>query len=722
MQHTKKYDIMHNTKTLTTIAMTMAMMAATSCSSDKQDENIIDRPTEVKIENRHYSIDVLEALGRVSAPAVSPDGKKVLYNVSYESVEQNKSNNDLYVMNIDGTEQTRLTRTAKSEGGAAWIDGGDKIAFIYAEGGAPQLWVMNADGSGRKCVSNIENGIEGFLFSPDSKKVILISTVKYSREAKDVYSDLPEATGRVIDDLMYKHWDTWTKDIPHPFLADFDGNELTNIEDIMAAEPYECPMRPFGGIESFSWSPDGKSLVYCSRKKTGMEYALSTNSDLYLYSLEDKSTRNLTEGMMGYDTNPAFSPDGTQLAWLSMEHDGYESDKNRIFVMDMATGEKRDLTIDWDYAADAIAWNPNGKNIYFTAPHLGVTPIFSINVESREVKTVAEGVCDYASLSPAGENTLISMYHSFLAPNEVCAITDGKVTKLTSVNDELLAAVDMPKVEKRMVTTTDGKEMTTWVLYPADFDPSKKYPAILYCQGGPQQAVSQFWSYRWNLALMAAQGYIVIAPNRRGLPGFGTEWNAQISKDYPGQNMRDYLSAVDDMKKEAYIDGEHIGAVGASYGGYSVYWLAGNHDGRFACLIAHAGIFNIETQYLETEEMWFANWDMGGAYWDKDNKAAQNTFANGSPHRFIDKWTAPILITHGEYDFRILSSQGEMAFNAARLRGIPAEMLIFPDENHWILKPQNAVMWQRVFFRWLDKWLKGVDYQNPPLYQPADKE
>ena len=338
------------------------------------------------------------------------------------------------------------------------------------------------------------------------------------------------------------------------------------------------------------------------------------------------------------------------------------------------------------------------------------------------MKTVAEGVCDYASLSPAGENTLISMYHSFLAPNEVCAITDGKVTKLTSVNDELLAAVDMPKVEKRMVTTTDGKEMTTWVLYPTEFDPSKKYPPIVYCQGGPQQAVSQFWSYRWNLELMASQGYIVIAPNRRGLQGFGTEWNAQISKDYPGQNMRDYLSAVDDMKKEAYIDGEHIGAVGASYGGYSVYWLAGNHDGRFACLIAHAGIFNIETQYLETEEMWFANWDMGGAYWDKDNKAAQNTFANGSPHRFVDKWTAPILITHGEYDFRILSSQGEMAFNAARLRGVPAEMLIFPDENHWILKPQNAVMWQRVFFRWLDKWLKGVDYQNPPLYQPADKE
>ena len=714
---------MYNSKIISSIAMTVAMMATTSCSSDKEEANLIDRPTDVKIENRQYSIDVLEALGRVSGPAVSPDGKKVLYNVSYESVEQNKSNNDLYVKNIDGTDSVRLTKTAKSEGGAAWIENGEKIAFLYAdEAGVPQLWVMNADGSGRKCVSSLENGVEGFKFSPDSKKVVLVSSVKYSREAKDVYSDLPEATGRIIDDLMYKHWDQWTKDIPHPFVADFTGDKVENVEDIMASEPYECPMRPFGGVEAFAWSPDSKSLVYSSRKKTGLEYAVSTNSDLYLYSLEDKSTRNLTEGMMGYDTNPAFSPDGTKLAWLSMEHDGYESDKNRIFVMDMATGEKTDLTSDWDYTASEIAWNTDGMTIYFIAAYQGVTPIFSVDVASKEVKTVADGVCDYVSLCPADANTLVSMYHSFTAPNEVCVIKDGKVSKITAVNDALLASVDMPDVVKRQIPTTDGKMMTTWVLYPPKFDPSKKYPAILYCQGGPQQAVSQFWSYRWNLALMASQGYIVIAPNRRGLPGFGTEWNAQISKDYPGQNMKDYLSAVDDMKKEAYVDAEHIGAVGASYGGYSVYWLAGNHEGRFACLIAHAGIFNIETQYLETEEMWFANWDMGGAYWDKDNKAAQNTFANGSPHRFVDKWTAPILITHGEYDFRILASQGEMAFNAARLRGVPAEMLIFPDENHWILKPQNAILWQRVFFRWLDKWLKGVDYQNPPLYQASEQE
>ena len=534
---------------------------------------------------------------------------------------------------------------------------------------------------------------------------MLVSTVKYSRDAQEISPDRPKATGRLIDDLMYKHWDEWVTEIPHPLVADFNGSEVSNVTDIMQDEPYEAPMKPFGGIESFAWAPDGSKLIYVSRKKTGMEYALSTNSDLYLYDLVEKTTKNLTEGMMGYDTNPAFSPDGKYVAWLSMEHDGYESDKNRIFIMDMASGEKTDLTTDWDYTADAIAWNPDGKSIYFIAPKDGVTPIFSIALADKAVKVVADGTYDYASLAPVDESTLITMRHSMLMPNEIIAVKDGSATQISNVNTELLSALKMPTVEKRMVPTTDGKEMTTWVLYPPEFDPNKKYPAILYCQGGPQQAVSQFWSYRWNLALMAAQGYIVIAPNRRGLPGFGTEWNAQISKDYGGQNMKDYFSAVDDMKKEAYVDADHIGAVGASYGGFSVYWLAGHHDGRFVAFIAHAGIFNTETQYLETEEMWFANWDMGGAYWDKSNEAAQRTFAT-SPHRFVDKWDTPILITHGEYDFRILASQGMMAFNAARLRGVPAEMLIFPDENHWILKPQNAIMWQRVFFRWLDRWLK----------------
>ena len=702
------------------MASSLMIVGASSCGqqSGEAQADIIDKPTEVKIEDRHYSVDVLEAFGRVTSPVVSPDGQKIIYSVSYESVEQNKSNNDLYQMNADGSDKKRLTRTPGSEGNAAWIDGGNKIAYIAAKDGVRQIWIMNADGTGAKCISSIENGVEGFSFSPDEKKIVIISEVKYQRTAEDVYPDLPKSTGRIIDDMMYKHWNEWVTAIPHPFLADFDGNSVSNVVDLLVDEPYEAPMKPFGGIESLAWSPDSKKLAYVSRKKTGKEYSLSTNSDIYIYDIESGSTVNLTEGNGGYDTNPAYSPDGKYIAWLSMENDGYESDKNRIFIADVATGEKTDLTSDWDYTATEIAWNTDSKSIYFIAPYLGCCPIFSVQLENKEIKTVAEGTFDYASLAPADESTLVTMRHSMVQPNEVYSVKNGEITKLTDVNDELLAAVDMPTVVNRQVPTTDGKMMTTWVVYPPKFDASKKYPAILYCQGGPQSAVSQFFSYRWNVALMAAQGYIVICPNRRGLPGFGTEWNAQISKDYGGQNMRDYLSAVDDMKKEAYVDGDHIGAVGASYGGFSVYWLAGHHEGRFACLIAHAGIFNMEAQYLETEEMWFANWDMGGAFWEKDNKAAQNTFAN-SPHRFVDKWTAPILITHGEYDFRILSSQGEMAFNAARLNNVPAEMLIFPDECHWIQKPQNAVLWQRVFFRWLDKWLKGVDYQNVPLYQPA---
>jgi dipeptidyl aminopeptidase/acylaminoacyl peptidase len=539
---------------------------------------------------------------------------------------------------------------------------------------------------------------------------VIIGNVKYSRNAADIYPDLPQATGRVVDDLMYKHWDEWVTEIPHPFVGDFDGSKVSGLKDIMADEPFEAPMKPFGGVESFAWHPDSKMLVYVSRKKTGLEYAVSTNSDLYIYNLENGETRNLTEGMNGYDTMPAFSPDGKYLAWLSMEHDGYESDKNRLFLLDCFTAEKRDLTAAWDYTIDEFAWGPDGKQIFFIAPKDGVAPVFAIDTRTAKVTTLVNEQADYTSLAAADGKTIVTMRHSMLRPNEIIRIDidrRGRVsyTPLTDINGPVFAQLSMPTVEKRMVPTTDGKEMLTWVVFPPKFDAQKKYPSILYCQGGPQQAVSQFWSYRWNFALMASNGYVMIAPNRRGLPGFGTEWEEQISKDYPGQNMQDYLSAVDYMKKEPYIDGDRIGATGASYGGFSIYYLAGHHDKRFACLLAHAGIFNMEAQYLETEEMWFANWDMGGAYWEKDNAAAQRTFAN-SPHRFVDRWDTPIMISHGELDYRILASQGMAAFNAAKLRGIPAEMLIYPDENHWILKPQNAVMWQRLFFRWFDRWLK----------------
>ena len=659
-----------------------------------------------------FTIDVIEQLGRVSAPAVSPDGSKVLFGVSYENLAENNSNNDLYIVDIDAeSAPVRITETPKSEGGAVWFDGGRRIAFLYPDGdGKTQMWTMNADGSDRVQASAHEGGIDGFVLSPDETKVVVIGHVKYARTAADIYPDLPKATGRIIDDLMYKHWDEWVTEIPHPFIGKFDGRTVSELTDIMADEPFEAPMKPFGGVESFAWSPDSKSLVYVSRKKTGLEYAVSTNSDLYLYDLASGTTRNLTEGMMGYDTMPAFSPDGNTLAWLSMEHDGYESDRNRLFVMNMATGAKNELTDAWDYTLDEFCWAPDGSAIYFIAAKDGVVPVFRIGVADKRITQLTDVRADFTTLAATGDK-IVTMMHSMLRPNEVMTIDlnprsrRSSLWNLTDINGEIFRNLDMPTVEKRMVPTTDGKEMLTWVVYPPKFDASRKYPAILYCQGGPQQAVSQFWSYRWNLALMAANGYIVIAPNRRGLPGFGTEWEEQISKDYPGQNMADYLSAVDDLKKEPYVDGDHIGATGASYGGFSVYFLAGIHEHRFAALLAHAGIFNMEAQYLETEEMWFANWDMGGAFWDKDNAAAQRTFAN-SPHRMVDKWDTPIMISHGEYDYRILASQGEAAFNAAKLRGIPAEMVIYPDENHWILKPQNAVLWQRLFFRWFDKWLK----------------
>ena len=682
----------------------------TGCSSanDNSDDSIIEAP-EFKSENGIFNIEALEALGRVAAPVLSPDGKHILYGIGYESIEQNKSNTDLYIADIDGQNQKRITHTAKSESGYIWIDNGSRIAFLYPDKESKmQVWVMDADGNNRKQITETQKGVEGFLFSPDMSKIVVIGTVKYSRSAADLYPDLPKATGRVIDDLMYKHWDEWVTEIPHPFVGNFDGEKVSDLTDIMIDEPFEAPMRPFGGIESFAWTPDSKNLVYVSRKKSGKDYALSTNSDLYVYSLEEKTTRNLTEGMMGYDTNPSFSPDGKYIAWLSMEHDGYESDKNRLFVMDWQSGVKTDLTADWDYTIDQFAWQPDSKGLFFIAYHQGGAPVFSITLDTHEVKTVDEGLYDYASLTPVDNSTVLSLRHSLVRANEIFLVSANDVKQVTDVNGHIFNQLTMPTVKEYWIPTTNGEKMLTWMVLPPNFDENAiaKYPAILYCQGGPQSAVSQFWSYRWNLALMASNGYVVIAPNRHGLPGFGQAWLEQISKDYPGQNMQDYLTAVDYAKENIpAIDGKRIGATGASYGGFSIYYLAGIHEHRFAALLAHAGIFNLEAQYLETEEMFFANWDLGGAYWDKDNAAAQRTFAH-SPHKLVDKWDTPIMVSHGELDYRILASQGMAAFNAAKLRGIPAEMVIFPDENHWILKPQNAVLWQRLFFRWFDKWLK----------------
>lgn len=695
--------------TMSTVLLASASLCGCKHGLDTQSE-VIERP-QVTVTDGKITPEILEAFGRVNEAVASPDGKKVAFTVAYEDIASNKSNAEIYIMNIDGSGLMRLTHTPGSEANIRWIDGGERLAFISKdpESGKNQIFTMQPNGRGARAVSAAPQGVDCFEFAPDGKKVVYASQIKPFNKNEKLTADLPLTTGRIVNDLMYKHWDEWVTEIPHPFVADFDGTRLSGDTDIMKGEPYECPMKPFGGAESFSWSPDGKWLVYVSRKLTGKDYAFSTDSNLYLYTPETGKTECLTASTGGgYDTCPKFSPDGKSLAWMSMATPKFESDQNRLLIMDMATRSIRNLTAEagWDYSVEGLAWTPDGKEIVLNAYYQGTMPVFKTSVASPAFRIVADGVCDYVSPQPLPDGRILTLRHSMLRPNEVCvAETSGVVADISHVNDELMAQIKSAKVEKRMVPTTDGKEMCTWVVLPPDFDPNKKYPAILYCQGGPQQAVSQFWSYRWNFQIMASHGYIVICPNRRGLPGFGTEWNRQISGDYGGQNMQDYLAAVDYMKQESYVDADHIGAIGASYGGFSVYWLAGHHEGRFAALVAHAGIFNIEAQYLETEEMWFADFDLGGPYWDKENAVAQRTYAN-SPHLFVDKWTAPILVTVGELDYRILASQGMMAFNAAKMHGLDAEMLVFPDENHWVVKPQNAILWQRVFFNFLDKYLK----------------
>ena len=665
--------------------------------------------SDIKIENGRMTPEALWAFGRIGGMSVSPDGKKVAYTVSYYSVAENKGNSEVYVMNADGSENRRITETPFSESNVAWIKGGSKIAFLCAEGGSSQLWEMNPDGTGRKRLSNYEKDIEGFAFSPDETKVLFISQVKTVKSTAEKYPDLDKTTGRVITDLMYKHWDEWVTTAPHPFVADFDGERVTNPVDIMEGELFESPMKPFGGIEQLAWNTTSDKVAYTSRKKTGKAYSLSTNSDIYVYDLKTKQTVNMTEGIMGYDTNPTYSPDGKSIAWLSMERDGYESDQNRLMVMDLATGEKRFVSKAFDSNVDSYCWSADCSKLYFTGVWHGESHVYQIDLANGDqITPLTEGMYDYGSVALLAGDKLIAQRHSMSMADEIYTIdlaAGNAVAQLTFENKHLYDQLEMGKVEERWMTTTDGKQMLTWVIYPPHFDPSKKYPTLLFCEGGPQSPVSQFWSYRWNFQIMAANDYIVVAPNRRGLPGFGMEWNEAVSGDYGGQCMRDYFTAIDEMAKEPYVDKDRLGCVGASFGGFSVYWLAGHHDKRFKAFIAHDGIFNMEMQYLETEEMWFANWDMGGAYWEKDNAVARRTFAN-SPHRFVDKWDTPILCIHGEKDYRILANQGMAAFNAAVLRGVPAELLIYPDENHWVLKPQNAILWQRTFFEWLDKWLK----------------
>lgn len=687
------------------VAALMTLGACTGVGEKGESEVIIGKP-KVSVKEGLLTPEVLNSFGRLSDLQVSPNGDKLLYGVTYVSIPENRSNRELFTMKSDGTEKRELTKTATSELQARWMEGGTRIAFLSAESGTMQLWAMSAEGESRLQLSFEEEGVSGFLFSPDEKQVILIKEVKVGERITDIYPDLPKANAHLHDDLMYKHWDEWVQSVPHPFLAQFDGKCVTDAVDLLAGEPYECPTKPHGGIEQLDWSPDGTKIVYSCRKKEGLAYSVSTNTDIYLYDIETKRTSNLSEQMMGYDTDPKFSPDGTQIAWISMERDGYESDLKRLFVLDLASGVRRNLLPNHDYNVDAFRWSPSSQDMAILSCRHAETHLWHLDLESLAMRQVTKGPFDYESVDFAGDQW-VALRHSLSQPNELYSINpqNGEARELSFENQELLNQLSMGRVEERWIETTDKQKLHSWVVYPPNFDPTQKYPALLYCQGGPQNTVSQFFSYRWNLQLMAANGYIVVAPNRRGVPGFGQAWNEQISGDYGGQNMQDYFSAIDAVAAEPYVDANRLGAVGASYGGFSVYWMAGNHQQRFKAFVAHAGIFNLEAQYLETEEVWFANWDMGGPFWDKSNATAQRTYEN-SPHRFVDQWDTPILCIHGELDYRILASQGMMAFNAAKLRGIPAEMLIFPTENHWIVQPQNSILWQRTFFHWLDRWLK----------------
>lgn len=718
-------------------ATILATALSICCSSVNAQENAsFIGKSNITLQSDLMTPEALWAMGRIGTAQASPDGKHIIYQVGYYSVKQNKGHQVIYIMDSDGKNNKMLTTSAKSETDAVWIKGGQIIAFL-CDG---QIWEMNPDGSGRKQLTNDKTCIDGFKFSPDEKYVILIKQIPYHGIIKEKPEDLPLTTGRVITDMNYRHWDEYVESIPHPYLAEVTSNGIGEGTDIMKGEPYECPVKPFGGAEQLAWSTDSKTIAYTSRKKTGINYAISTDTDIYLYNIESKQTVNIckpanykepeinmTKSMKnqavnseenlknnpGYDVNPKFSPNGQYVAWLSMARNGYESDRNRLCVYNLKTGEKTYTTESFDSNVDDFCWSADSKTLYFLGIWHGCENIYQTNLKGN-VMQLTDGWNDYGSVQMLNDGKkLLAERHSMSQASELYIVTPGKkektakVEQITFENKHLYDQMTFGKIQQRWTKTTDGKDMMYWIILPAHFDETKKYPTLLFCEGGPQSPVSQFWSYRWNMQIMAANGYVVIAPNRRGLPGFGSEWNEEISGDWTGQCMNDYLSAIDDACKNLpFVDKDRLGAVGASFGGFSVYYLAGHHNKRFKCFIAHDGAFNLESMYTDTEEAWFSNWEYDDAFWNKDmTENAKRTYAN-SPHKFVDKWDTPILCIHGEKDYRINANQGMGAFNAARMRGIPAELLLFPDENHWVLKPQNGVLWQRTFFNWLDRWLK----------------
>jgi len=731
----------------TTILLAAMLFAATTVETIAQDDVNIGRQN-IKLASNLMTPEALWAMGRIGSCAASPDGSKIVYQVGYYSVKHNKSHQVLYVMNADGTSQTKLTVSSKSETDPAWLPDG-RIAFVT--GG--EIWAMNADGTARQQLSKTDGEVEGFKFSPDGTKVIILKSIPFHEVIKKNPDDLPKATGRLITDLMYRHWDHYVESIQHPFVyTTGEGFAIAATgKDILQGEPFECPMEPFGGIEQLDWSPDSKTIAYTCRKKTGLEYSISTDSDIYIYHVETGTTKNLCKpadyvapkndptttlrvqavnapdnlkNNVGYDQNPQFSPDGKQIAWLSMERDGYEADLNRLCVCDIETGAK--WYLNWKSDIDAFCWAPQptqGKKpakvkatdpqFYFLSVWHGCCNLY-MATQKREVSQLTASWDDWTSLQMANNGQqLLATRQSLSTPTDIYRVTPPvkkqptAVQQLTFENKHILDQLKLGKMEQYWVPTTDGKKELVWVMLPANYEEGKRYPTLLFCEGGPQSPVSQFWSYRWNFQIMAANGYVVVAPNRHGLPGFGQQWKEQISGDWTGQCMDDYLSAIDfAVDSLPYVDRNRLGAVGASFGGFSVYYLAGIHQKRFKAFIAHDGAFNLAAMYTETEENWFSNWEYDEAYWHRPQMANAKKTYHDSPHKMVEKWDTPILCIHGEKDYRINYTQGMSAFNAARMKGIEAQLLIFPDENHWVLKPQNGILWQRSFFNWLDRWLK----------------
>jgi len=608
--------------------------------------------------------EILIQLNKVSGKGISKDGKSIIYTVSKYNKELNSNSTKIYSKPLIGGEPIEI----------------------------------------KEYISLLNNKKS----SPNGNYIIKTEEIKLKNvEGSDFYNDVSNSNVQIYDALNYRHWDTWEDGAFSHILYKSTQIENDEFTDIMLNEPFDCPTKPFGGSEDYVWSPDSKSILYVAKKLSGTAYATSTNTDIYEYSLTSKTTKNLTEYNKGYDTQPAFSAKG-QLAWLQMKRDGYEADKNDIIVK--INNELVNLTETWNETVDSFVWQDKGEKIFFVAPTFGTMQLFEIQISNKKEnkpKQLTEGQFDISGIVGQVNNTIIVGKRDMNHAIELYSVNlkTGEMTQITHENDAIYKSIELSKVEKRIVKTTDGKDMLTWVIYPPNFDSSKKYPTLLYCKGGPQGPLSQSYSYRWNYQLMAANGYIIVAPSRRGMSGFGVEWNEQISTDYGGQNMQDYLSAIDDISKEPYVDTERLGAIGASYGGYSVFYLAGIHEGRFKSFIAHDGMFNLRSMYGTTEELFFVNWDLGGAYWDKNNAKAQQSFEKFNPVNYVNKWTTPLLIIQGGKDYRVPVGQGLEAFQAAQLQGIKSKLLYFPEENHWVLNPQNSLVWQREFFKWLKETL-----------------